>query len=60
MQLKTGWKHPEFQLSDLEILTIQRKAEKKRGRLKAGEQLVQIHKIAADIEYNETVVEQEW
>jgi len=52
-------KHPKYQFSELEILTIQRKAEKKRGRPKAGEQLVQMHKIAADIEYNETVIEQE-
>jgi len=52
-------KHPKFQFSELEILTIQRKAEKKRGRPKTGEQLVQMYKITADIEYNEAVIEQE-
>jgi transposase len=54
--LKTN---PKFQFSELEILAIQRKAEKKRGRPKAGEQLIQMYKISADIKYNEAVVEQE-
>lgn len=52
-------KHPKFQFSECKILTIQRKAEKKRGRPKAGEQLVQMYKIGGDIEYNEAGVEQE-
>jgi len=51
--------HPKFQFSEFEILTIQRKTEKKRGRPKAGEPLVQKYTISTDIEYNETVLEQE-
>ena len=52
-------KHPKFQFSEFEIFTIQRKAEKKRGRPKAGEPLIQKYKIAANIEYNEDVMGQE-
>jgi len=51
--------HPKFQFSEFEILMIQRKIEKKRGRPKAGEPLVQKYTISTDIEYNETVIEQE-
>ncbi|WFN33986.1 IS1634 family transposase [Methanogenium sp. S4BF] len=52
-------KHPEYLFSELEILTVQRKEEKKRGRPKAGEPLVHSYKITADIEYDDSVVEQE-
>jgi len=52
-------KHQKYLFSELEILTIQRKEEKKRGRPKAGEPLVHSYKITADIEYNNSVVEQE-
>ncbi|WFN37836.1 IS1634 family transposase [Methanomicrobium antiquum] len=52
-------KNHKYQFSELEILMIQRKEEKKRGRPKAGEPLVNSYKITADIEYNDSVVEQE-
>ncbi len=52
-------KHPKYLFSELEILTIQRKEEKKRDRPKAGEPLVHSYKITADIEYDDNVVEQE-
>ncbi len=48
-----------MQFRELEILTIQRKAEKKHGQPKAGKTLVQSYNIVTDIEYNTTVVEQE-
>ena len=51
--------HPLFQFSGYKITTIQRRAEKKRGRPKAGEPMVQIFKIEADIEFNEEAVEKE-
>ncbi len=45
--------HPLFQFSEYEIITLQRKTEKKRGRPKAGEPLIQKYKIVADIEFSE-------
>jgi len=49
--------HPLFQFSEYKVTTIQRRAEKKRGRPKAGEPMVQIFKVEADIEFNEEAVE---
>ena len=51
--------HPLFRFSQYDIITFQRKAEKKRGRPKAGEPLIQKYKIVADIEFNEDGIEQE-
>ena len=51
--------HPLFQFSEYKITTIQRRAEKKRGRPMAGEPMVQIFKIEANIEFNEEAVEKE-
>ncbi len=52
-------KHPRYQFGELEIVTISRKAEKKRGRPKTGEPVVLSYKIAAEIEHNPKVVEEE-
>jgi transposase len=51
--------HPLFQFSEYKITTIQRRAEKKRGRPKAGEPMIQMFKVEANIEFNEEAVEKE-
>ncbi len=51
--------HPLFRFSECKIIVIQKKAEKKRGRPKEGEPMVQIFRVEADIEFNEEAVEKE-
>lgn len=52
-------KYPMYRFSELEITTISRKTEKKRGRPKIGEPVVLSYKIATEIEHNREVVEEE-
>ena len=51
--------HPLFRFSEYKIITIQRRAEKKRGRPKAGEPMVLIFRVEADIEFNEDAIGKE-
>ncbi|MDE4907286.1 IS1634 family transposase [Methanogenium marinum] len=51
--------HPLFWFSEYKIITIQGRAEKKRGRPKTGELMVPIFRFEADIEFNEEAVEKE-
>jgi len=51
--------HARYKFSELEVLTVTRKAEKKRGRPKTGEPVIVSYKISAEIEYDDAVIEQE-
>lgn len=52
-------KYPMYRFSELDIVAISRKTGKKRGRPKIGEPVVLSYKIAAEIEHNREVVEEE-
>jgi len=51
--------HSRYKFSELEVLTVTRKAEKKRGRPKTGEPVIVSYKISAEIEYDDAVIERE-
>ena len=51
--------HPGYLLQDLEFNTINRKAEKKRGRQRADEPMVVSYRISAEITVNETFIQKE-
>ena len=52
-------RHPRYQFRNLDIATITRKQEKKRGRPKSGEPVQVSYKITAEIEYNPEVLAEE-
>ncbi|MFY9449069.1 MAG: IS1634 family transposase [Candidatus Methanoculleus thermohydrogenotrophicum] len=51
--------HPRYRFRDLEIVTITRKQEKKRGRPKNGEPVLLSYKITAGIEHDPEVLAEE-
>ena len=51
--------HPGYLLQDLKFVTVNRKAEKKRGRPRADEPMVVMYRIFAEITVNEAVIQKE-
>jgi len=52
-------RHPRYRFCELDIVTVTRKQEKKRGRPKNGEPVLVSYKITGEIEYNPEVLVEE-
>jgi transposase len=48
--------HPQFRFTTMDIRTITRKKERKRGRPKADEPVETVYTVSAELEYNPGVV----